>query len=451
MIAARGGERPSPFFIPDMHLSRYLKIYPDKDDPGRLLLYSTTRGATVLVPATLLAAIEDGTIDPADRESLARLGFLVPDTDAERQELLGVFDEANRRRRKFSTMVILNLDCNLACTYCYEGGLKGRHYMTRATGELLADTIERGHISRGKAVELVFYGGEPLMSIDLITQLSQRLQGAAVAQGVGYSFNLVTNGTLLTAQTVAQLLPLGLALAKVTLDGPREIHDGFRPFVSGRGSFDLIVGNVKAVCDTIKVQVGGNYTKENYREFPRLLDYLFNEGLTPERIAHVQFIPVTKSGGKQILPEFNDGCTSTDEPWLMEASLFLREEILKRGFHTPRVGPAPCMVESPDDLVVNYDGALYKCPAFLGWPEMATGSLAAGVGDYAVSHNLDVWKKDECLDCAYLPLCFGGCRFLKLLRAGKIDDVDCRKAFLDETLESLIRQDLQHRPRGRAR
>jgi uncharacterized protein len=82
---------------------------------------------------------------------------------------------------------------------------------------------------------------------------------------------------------------------------------------------------------------------------------------------------------------------------------------------------------------------------------MAIGTLAAGIGDYAVSHNLDVWKKDECLDCAYLPLCFGGCRFLKLLRDGTIDDVDCRKAYLDETLESLIRQDLQHRPRGRAR
>jgi uncharacterized protein len=434
-----------------MHLTRYIKIYPCKDDADRRLLYSTKRGATILVPASLLAAVEDGSIAPADRETLARLGFLVPDTNEERQEMREALDETNRRRKKFNAIVILNMDCNLACTYCYEGGLKGKRYMTRETAGLLTDIVEREHIAHGKSVELSFYGGEPLMSVDHITAISQRLKGAAAAQGVGYSFSMVTNGTLLTAQTLVELVPLGLRGAKVTLDGPRENHDCFRPFVSGKGSFDLIVRNVKEVCDTIKVQVGGNYTRENYRDFPRLLDFLLLEGLTPERISTVKFDPVMKSGGEHLLPEFNEGCTSTDEPWLMEASLFLREEILKRGFHTPRVAPAPCMIESLDDLVVNYDGAIYKCPAFLGWSELAVGSLAAGIGDYATSHNLDVWKKDECLDCAYLPLCFGGCRYLKLLRDGKIDDVDCRKAYLDETLEAFVRQDLKHRPRRSTR
>jgi len=433
--------------MPDMHLSRYIKIWPDQDHPDRFLLYSTARGASVLVTATLLAAIEDGTIAPADRDSLVRLGILVPDTHAERRQMRDVFAGVNRQRRRFSAQVVLNMDCNLACTYCYEGGMKGKHYMSRETAELLADSIERDHIARGKGIDLTYYGGEPLMSIDLIASLSQRLMAATAARETVYSFTLVTNGTLLTAETVDQLLPLGLAGAKVTLDGPREIHDRFRPFVSGKGTFDHIVGNIKAVCDMTKVQVGGNYTQENYRVFPRLLDHLLDEGLTPERIALVKFDPVMKSGGRQILPEFNEGCASTDEPWLMEAGLYLREEIMKRGFHTPRVAPAPCMIEALDDLVVNYDGTLYKCPAFLGWPEMAVGSLATGIGDYAISHNLDVWKKDECLDCAYLPLCFGGCRFLKLLRDGRIDDVDCRKEFLDETLEALVRQDLRYRPK----
>jgi len=433
--------------MPAMHLSRYLKIWSDQNNPDRRLLYSTTRGASVLVPATLLAAIEDGTIASADRDALVRLGILIADTDAERREMQEVFARVNRQRRKFSAQVVLNMDCNLACTYCYEGGLKGKRYMSSETAGLLADTIERDHIAHGKGIELIYYGGEPLLSVDLIASLSERLQAATVAREPVYSFRLVTNGTLLTAAIVARLLPLGLAGAKVTLDGPREIHDRFRPFVSGKGSFDLIVGNLKAVCDTITVQVGGNYTQENYRCFPRLLDYLLDEGLTPERIALVKFDPVMKSGGRQIPPEFNEGCASTDEPWLMESSLYLREEIMKRGFHTPRVAPAPCMIEAHDDLVVNYDGTLYKCPAFLGWPELAVGSLATGIDDYTVSHNLNVWKKDECLDCAYLPLCFGGCRFLKLLRDGRIDDVDCRRDFLDETLETLVRQDLHYRPK----
>lgn len=432
-----------------MHLSRYLKIYPSPDDPGRLLLYSTKRGAAILVPASLLTAIDDGSIAPADRDSLARLGFLVPDTAEERREMADALAEANRRRARFRAIAVLNMDCNLACTYCFEGGMKGKRYMSPETANLLAETVERDQMARGKGVSLVFYGGEPLMSTDLIISLSERLKAAAAARGVEYSFSLVTNGTLLTAPTVAKLLPLGLTGAKVTLDGPREIHDGFRPFVSGRGSFDTIVENIGKVCDDIKVQVGGNYTRENYREFPRLLDFLLASGLTPERFAGIKFDPVMKSGGERhLLPEFNDGCISIDEPWLVEASLFLRDEILWRGFNTPRVAPAPCVIESPDDLVVNYDGTICKCPAFLGWREMAVGDLETGVGDYSVSHNLDVWKTDECLDCAYLPLCFGGCRFLKLLRDGRIDAVDCRKGYLDRTLEAFVRQDLLYRPRA---
>jgi uncharacterized protein len=395
----------------------------------------------------MLASIENGSISPSDGETLFRLGFLVPDPDEERLEMLDAFAEVNSRNTKFKAQLVLNLDCNLACSYCYEGGMRGRRYMSPATALHLTEFLENGLNARGKRIELIFYGGEPLMSMDLITTISERLNIHASLRAVGYSFNLVTNGTLLTRRIVKKLLPLGLKGAKVTLDGPKENHDRLRPFVSGKGSFDTIIGNVKEVCDLIKIQVGGNYLRENYHEFPFLLDFLLEEGLTPERIPHVQFVPVVKSGRGFPLPEFYEGCASVDEPWLAEASLFLREEILKRGFYTPRVRPSPCMVESENDIVVNYDGVIFKCPAFLGWKEMAVGDLETGIREFAVSHNLEVWKKDKCLDCEYLPLCFGGCRYLKLLREGRIDDVECRKGYLDATLEAFVRQDLRHRPR----
>jgi uncharacterized protein len=429
-----------------MHLSRYLKIYPCRDNPDKLFLYSTKRGAAILVSSTLLVAIDNDTLTQEDRATLTRLGIIVPDLARERQELQDALAEANRLRRSFSATVVLNLDCNLACTYCFEGGLKGKRYMSMATADRLVTMVERDQMAKGRTVELVFYGGEALLSIDLIRDMASRLLKSAQSHRVEFTFAMVTNGTLLTRRTVSELLPLGFTGAKVTLDGPPEIHDRCRPFVSGRGSFATILANMKATCDLIRIQVGGNYTRENYREFPRLLDLLLAEGLTPERLDLVKFDPVTKCGGEQVPPEFNDGCASINEPWVMEASVFLRSEILARGFQTPRVRPAPCMIESDHELVVNYDGSLYKCPAFMGWKEMAVGDLASGIGDFTVSHNLNVWKKDECLDCAYLPLCFGGCRLMKLVQEGRIDDVDCRKAYYDSTLESLVRQDLHHRP-----
>jgi uncharacterized protein len=122
----------------------------------------------------------------------------------------------------------------------------------------------------------------------------------------------------------------------------------------------------------------------------------------------------------------------------------LREEILKRGFNTPRITPSFCMIESPDDIVVNYDGTLYKCPGFIGWKGLEVGDLKTGIKDYRKSHNLDLWKNKECISCEYLPLCFGGCRYMKLLRDGNIDDIDCRKPYLDATLETFIKQDVKY-------
>jgi len=219
--------------------------------------------------------------------------------------------------------------------------------------------------------------------------------------------------------------------------------------LSGKGSFDLIVANIKEVCDLITIQLGGNFSREEYREFPLMLDHLLAEGITPDRIGLVQFAPVTPKSGKTVGADAHAGCTSGSEPWVSEAAPYLREETMKRGFTTYRPTMAACIIEFENDLVVNYDGSLFKCPALIGWPELSIGTLADGISDYGKSHNLDVWKKEACLDCAYLPICFGGCRLLTLLKNGAIDEVDCRKGYYDENLEKIILQDLRYGGNGK--
>ena len=146
------------------------------------------------------------------------------------------------------------------------------------------------------------------------------------------------------------------------------------------------------------------------------------------------------------LRDFSIGCASPNEPWLVEASIFLRREILVRGFDTPKPKISACMVEFDDDVVINWNGSLYKCPAFMGWDDLCIGTLTEGMHNYVDSHNLNIWKSDECLNCPYLPLCFGGCRYLRRLRTGSIDRVDCRKEYLDAALEEIVKQDLEYRP-----
>jgi len=431
-----------------MEMSRFIKIYPASDDPDRVLIYSTLRGAVLQVSCAVADALRNGTLEGAELETMARLGILVPDAGAEQRQVAGYFDWANSNSVRFTALVTLNLDCNLACPYCYEDHFRGKSYMSEATADLLVEKILNGPIKAGKEVLLDFYGGEALLSLPLIARIAGPLREAAIRAGTAFSFNLVTNGTLLTRRIVTVLRPLGLAGARITIDGPPDIHNRQRPFVSGKGSFDAILKNLGEVCDLIKMQLGGNFTQDNYRRFPELLDMLVEAGITPDKLSMVNFAPVTPTAGEAGLGDFAMGCACTSEPWLIEASLYLREEILKRGFNTPRPKLAGCMVEFENDLIVAWDGSLYKCPAFMGWADLRIGTLADGIGDFRESHNMDVWKNAECLGCPYLPLCFGGCRFLRRLQTGAIDGIDCRKEYFDGALERIVRQDIELRTRS---
>src|SRR6185369_3820247 len=425
-----------------MPLSRYLKIYPDPERPGALLLYSTKKGSLLRVSVELLNAIHADTLTDSERSTLSRLEILTDDPQAERQEMHSLVSRTNQRSNKFSATVVLNLDCNLACPYCYEDHFRGKHYMAPATACLLVETIIREQIDRGRNVKLQLYGGEPLLSVPMIHEIAGPLLAAARAKGCTFTFTLTTNGTLLTRKVVEELLPLGLTGAVLTLDGPAEIHDQQRPFVSGKGSFAAIVANIKETFDLLDLQVGGNFSRDNYREFPLMLDHLLAEGLEPEKLGMVKFEPIVPKSGKTVGPDSHSGCISGSEPWVIEAAIFLRDETLKRGFASFKPTMAACVIEFENNLVVNYDGSLYKCPAFMGWPELSVGTLESGIKDYSVSHNLALWQNDECLDCAYLPLCFGGCRLNPLLQNGSINQVDCRRKFYDVALEQFILQDL---------
>jgi len=426
-----------------MELSPFVRFYPSTADPDQVLIYSTLRGSVLQASAELVRAMEANEVPAgSQRETLQRLGILVPDAEAERERVWGYFDWANDCLQRFTALVTLNLDCNLACPYCYEDHFRGKKYMSEATADLLVETLLHGPIAEGKEVRLDFYGGEALLSQPLVERIARPVHEAAARSGSHFSFMLVTNGTLLTPAVVKQLRPLGLDGARITMDGPPDIHNRQRPFVSGKGSFDLILANIKAVCDLLPLQLGGNYQRENYRRFPELLDLLAAEGITPGKLSAVTFSPVTPTAGEAGRGDFSMGCACSSEPWLLEAGIWLRGEILRRGWNTPRPRLAGCMVEFESDLCIAWDGGLYKCPAFMGWEDLSIGTLAGGIGDYRESHGLDVWQTEECRQCVYLPLCFGGCRFLRRLQTGAIDGVDCRRAYFDAALEEIVRQDL---------
>ena len=423
-----------------MPLSRYAISFPDPQRPGCIILYSTRKGSVVRVPEQLLTAIINDTLTTKERTTLQQLQLWTDNLDAERSEMATIVDHTNSHTSLFSATVVLTLACNLACPYCFEEPFRDGHEMTKETGRVLVDYLVSKHLEQGRNVELRFYGGEPLMATTRLKEIATPLLAAAANAGRSFSFSLVTNATLLTRAVVEELLPLGLKSAVITLDGPPDIHNNQRPFVSGAGSFKTIIDNIATVYDLATIKPGGNFTHDNYHRFPEMLDLLLEAGLDPARLGPVQFSPIHPKSG--LFDPHAAACVLPNEPWLIEANLFLRGEILRRGFSVDKLQMGICMIDLEQTLVVNYDGSLYKCPSLMGWPEFCVGNLTDGVRDYRESHKLDIWKNDECLDCAYLPICFGGCRLLTLQKNGMIDTVECHRPMLDASLERLVLQDL---------
>jgi uncharacterized protein len=408
------------------------------------LLFSTKTASAIAVASDLIQDIESDRLSGEEKEALTSLGLLVESHEQETREMLGFVQELNEINRSSKYVLILNLDCNLACTYCFEGTRKGKHYLSDETADRFVAFVKGGDYSNKDEIYVTFYGGEPLLSLGRIISIAGRLRAFCEQKGLRFGFSLVTNGVLLTPAAVRQLTPLGLESAKLTLDGPKEVHDSFRPFRSGDGSFDVILRNIEDVCDLVRVQLGGNFTRDRYREFPRLLDELGRRGLGPDAISLIKFDPVISETSEFAPPDFNDGCASGNESWVADASLFLREEVLRRGYKTQKIMPSPCLLQLADTAVVNYDGSLYKCPGLIGREHCRVGDLKNGLTDYRASHALDAWKNDECLACAYLPLCFGGCKYLKLVQDGGFGGVLCRKPLFDRTLAEFVRQDIKY-------
>lgn len=147
-------------------------------------------------------------------------------------------------------------NCNLRCEYCiYSGGYKNRVHANKkmdiATAKRCVDYLI-SHSKESNAVNIGFYGGEPLLEFELIKEVVN--YSKKVGEGKEIYFNLTTNATLFNEEIVEFFVKNKITVM-ISLDGDKEIHDKSRVFaISGKGSYDVVVKNI-------------NYIKNNYPEY----------------------------------------------------------------------------------------------------------------------------------------------------------------------------------------
>lgn len=162
-----------------------------------------------------------------------------PETDAMKYFL-------ERRLSKLTLQVTQH--CNLNCSYCvYSGDYSNREHSQKTMDFSVAKKAidyTLNHSVDDHKINFSFYGGEPLLEIDFIMKCISYIK--QVATGKNYSFNITTNGTLLTPDVYKVLTDSNVTIS-VSLDGPQAIHDETRKYSDGRGSFDDIMNNLREI------------------------------------------------------------------------------------------------------------------------------------------------------------------------------------------------------------
>ncbi len=132
--------------------------------------------------------------------------------------------------------LVLTHACNLRCAYCYTGEKKPVRMPSRIGRRAIDFALEQ----RPRNLTLAYFGGEPMLEFALMRELTAYARERTRAASVPFDIIMTTNGTLLTDEALAELATWPFE-PSLSLDGVGPAHDVGRPFIDGRGSYDVVI------------------------------------------------------------------------------------------------------------------------------------------------------------------------------------------------------------------
>ena len=324
-------------------------------------------------------------------------------------------------------------DCNLACTYCFyrpKAELYPDSPRHRMSDEVLEEFIGQYMAMSGEQVAFAWQGGEPtLMGLDFFRRVVDYQQRLGQS-GQRVSNSLQTNGILLDDDW-CQFLAEYKFLVGISIDGPTDIHDHFRIYPSGNGSYEQVIAaqdrlqahRVEHNCLAMVTPVNIQRPEEVYR-------YLTEE----LQLEYLQFIPLVEQDPAtgeladfSIAPrDWGDFLCRVFDLWSRKA----QSEVHVRVFDdlmTVYAGGEPPSCQWREQcgsyVVVEHNGDVYCCDFFVE-PQWKLGNLVqTPLTELVKSERFAHFARrkseigEKCRECEWLQMCWGGCPKHRLVYA----------------------------------
>ena len=312
-------------------------------------------------------------------------------------------------------------DCNMRCKYCFgDTGEYGgeRQLMTNKVGRAAVDYII-SHSGPRKHCEIDFFGGEPLINMPLVKDVTEYVRKREKETGKEFKLTLTTNGLALNENNIQWLNDNNISLVLST-DGRRETHDNMRPDCAGQPTYDKVMKNFKRCVESRNGEnyyMRGTYTAENL-DFTKDVEAMADAGFDILSMEPVVLKDSPYGLTEDLLPEiFAEYDRLTD--------FYMKRHREGKGFFffhfNMDLSNGPCVAKrlagcgaGHEYYAVAANGDLYPCHQFVGRNKYKLGNVFDDLNEGAEEitryfRESHVMNKERCKTCWAKFFCSGGC------------------------------------------
>lgn len=370
-------------------------------------------------------------------------GYLVP-IDVDEKAYRNMLISRRTTHNVLYLIVHITNACNFRCKYCYMDF--GSDFLSDNTQQGIINFVKK-NIHKYNGLIIDWFGGEPLLGVDIIERISEGLIGICKRHKKPYTARITTNGYELTSDIFNRLLKCRVLSYTITIDGTQELHDRQRVLVNGGPTFDKIINNLRYIREnsrraSIGVTIRGNLTKEHSHELDKYYSF-FNEHFGDDNRFDMFVRPVADYGGeivKSLADTFLDNMTDTYK------SLSRLHD--KLGYDAQcidlEVGGSACVAKLANKFTIGTDGSIHKCDEMLENPVgylQQDGKL--DIDPYQQAEWIELTPNSvQCDDCFYSCCCMMELCPKTRMQGGKVecqfnlDEIDAEIVLAATTLNA---------------
>ena len=395
-----------------MKESKYNFFFPYVNNNQLILAYNSFSNALAVMTDKNYDAFEkylkgdQNALDKELKQKLEKGNFLINNNTDELMLIRHKMYQARYNTNALSLTLAPTSSCNFRCVYCYEKESLKDEVMSAKTQDAIIKLLEK-QAPQISHFHVSWYGGEPLLALEIIESLTTRFLLLSQKYGFVYSADIVTNGYLLTSEVSKRIKQCNITRCQITLDGSAQTHNERRPLKSGKGTYKQIIKNLVAADSILpEIVLRVNIDENNADSIDEVTNTIRRLNLI-----HVKAYPAPIKATNGCYQ--NEVCFTRYSFQDFEYNYLIKQNdttMIMSKYPTRRLNA--CCADYTNAFVINADGEMYKCWSDIGIKCYSIGNVSNGKRNLM---NEILYLKDdptqdrECCNCKFLPICLGGC------------------------------------------